>query len=577
MKLYQALLLLTAVVSAMASLLLQSPSKSLATDLHFALEKSIPNSSEGVSPKLHFSDLTHAAKTGWSASDPKRGAAITVWGSGFEKTRGDSYITVNGIKLTMDADYAEWNADSYDVFFLKRITFWLRGECENGVGSITVTVGGKTSEELPFSIISGRICFVDADAQSPGDGSFEAPWASPNVAVKSLEPGDVLYFRETASPYNKKFFTGKQNFYLTRGNSKDGLADAPIALVSFPGEVATIDTRVSEGESPLAGNFVLARNYWTISKFRLRASKTCLFLGSNDGERGHGIRAVGNDCVGCQEFGSGTAPIATFGSNMSVLGNSSHGGRTNNKLDHAIYISGNPSVVKGVELGWNYAYDNDYAEGPMLVVNHQGNRIPPGRSCKQHDIHHNLIDCTLFAGRGIGIYSMSWDQQQGETEPDRAFVFNNIVLGAGWKNSPSAAAIYCLNGKASIFHNTLVNCVENAITVGGEDVLSVEIENNILHVADGSGYIYLVPGSKSLVIKNNLYYGLGAGPSVDDQRIEAAPSLNRHLIPTVDGPEVNASSANTGVRTDFWGKPRTTGSAADIGACEYDADTRLAN
>ena len=530
------------------------------------MEKDAPQVT-GEAPKLLFSDLSHGPKNGWSKSEPKKGAAISIWGRGFGDSRNNSYVKVNGLALKKDTDYAEWNADSYDVFFLKRITFWLRDECKDGAGTISVTVNGKESKEIPFTVIRGNIYFVNKDANAPGSGALDKPWASPNMAVKSLKPGDVLYFRETQTPYGEKYFTGRHNFYLKGSNTTDGQANAPIALASFPGEVATIDTIESGKKRVCDTAFHIGRNYWTISKFRLRAIVQCLGLGNTDGSFGYGIRAVGNDCVGCQQFGGGTAPISTRASNIKVYGNSSHGGRTNTKFDHGIYVSCNPSDRKGVDIGWNYIYDNQYASGPLIVINHQGDRIPPNKSCKRHDVHHNLIDCGTNGGRGIGIYSMSWDQKPGELEPERAYIYNNILLGA------TGSAMYCLNGKASFLNNTLVNCENHAMTVGGEDVLSVVVKNNIFHMSKGSKYFYVVSGSKELIFDNNLYYGLGSGPAEDVHAINGAPSLNRYLIPTQIGPEVDQGQPTSEVADDFWGTARPSGKAFDIGACEFQPET----
>jgi len=535
----------------------------------YVFEKSILPLAPGESPKLFFSDLSHAPKEGWSKNEPSKGAAVTIWGRGFGETRNDSYVTVNGIALTKDSDYAEWNADSYDVFFLKRITFWLNEECEEGEGTILITVGGKTSQEIPFHVIQGNIYFVDKDASAKGNGTLENPWSNPNLAVKTLRPGDILYFREATTVYGDKYFTGRQNFYLIKNNTVDGTVNAPIALVSYPGETVTIDALENGKLRNLDANFVLARDYWTISKFRLRALVGCLHLGANNGTRGHGIRAIGNDCMGCQVYVSGTAPITTFASNITVLGNSSHGGKTKKKLDHAIYISGNPSKQEGVELGWNYIYDNNYAAGPMVVINHQRNRIPLDKSCKRHDIHHNVIDCSTHGGRGIGIYSMSWGNQPGEVQPERAFIYNNILLGAGWLSESTGAAMYCLNGKASFLNNTLVNCQRYAMTLGGDDVLSIVVKNNIFHMSKGTGYFYIVPGSKELTFDSNLYYGLGSGPSQDVHKINAEPSLNKHIIPMTGGPEVDKGKKISEIVDDFWGTSRPKNQACDIGACEY--------
>ncbi|WP_186776121.1 hypothetical protein [Rubripirellula reticaptiva] len=256
-----------------------------------------------------------------------------------------------------------------------------------------------------------------------------------------------------------------------------------------------------------------------------------------------------------------------------MLGNSSHGGISNNKLDHALYISGDASRNKGVELGWNYCYDNQYAIGPMIVVNHQGNRIPKGKSCKGHAIHDNFVDCQEFAGRGIGIYSMSWENAPGEPEPETAKVYNNIVIGAGFMDS-SSSAIYCLNGKAAFYHNTLIACRGHGLTIGGEDVLSVSFQNNIVHMASGGKYIYLVSGSEDLLFSNNLYAGLDRHPDLDTSSTLGPTSLDDQMIPSTTGNETASAIPIADARLDFWGARRPSNRNSDIGACQHFRNTQ---
>ncbi|KKQ21706.1 MAG: hypothetical protein US37_C0009G0001, partial [Candidatus Moranbacteria bacterium GW2011_GWF2_37_11] len=77
-------------------------------------------------PVLLFSDLTDAPVSGWEGS-PTKGAAISIWGRNLGTERGSSYVTIGGVNLTNDSDYAEWGATTNPTTASgqQRITFWL--------------------------------------------------------------------------------------------------------------------------------------------------------------------------------------------------------------------------------------------------------------------------------------------------------------------------------------------------------------------------------------------------------------------------------------------------------------------
>lgn len=440
----------------------------------------------GPAPLLCFSDLTHAPDGGWPGEN--KGAAVTVWGRNFGES---GIVTANGV----ECEVAEWNVEHSP--FLRRVTFWLRPECADGAGEIVITSNGVRSNPLPLTVIPGRILI-----------------ATP-TEVKStlyqLQPGDVLYLRDGI--YNQKYLTGRHNFYIVDTRIRDGRPDAPIALVAYPGETPAIDALTNGVKGTLDSNFQINKDWWVISKLRCRALAGCLALGAVNGTKGAGLRAVGNDCVGCQVFLTGTAPITTFAGQTKVLGNASHDVITNNKLDHAIYVSGDPSRIEGVEVGWNWCYDNLCASGPVIVINHQDTRIPDGSTCKTHRIHHNLVDCTKHGSRGIGIYHQSYTP--GEAQPEPAFVQDNLVIGA------TMWGVYCVNGVSVWERNILAGCHDAGVLLGDSDVLSVSFRNNTIHMTDGQ-YLIVNPGSESLRIDGNCWCGLGVPPSADASPVAGA-------------------------------------------------------
>src|SRR3989339_1239221 len=109
-------------------------------------------------PVVLFSDLSDGTVSGWEGSATK-GAAVSIWGRNFGAERGSSYVTVGGVNLTSDSDYAEWcivnTTGNYDTGYnsaqgFERITFWLNSSMALGITSISVTTPDGTSETIPF-------------------------------------------------------------------------------------------------------------------------------------------------------------------------------------------------------------------------------------------------------------------------------------------------------------------------------------------------------------------------------------------------------------------------------------------
>src|SRR3989339_665831 len=94
-------------------------------------------------PVLFFSDLTDGVISGgrWGGAQEGKGAAVSVWARNCGTSRGSSYVTVGGVNLTDDSDYAEWGATTNPITAagLQRITFWLNSNMQTGSGTIKIT------------------------------------------------------------------------------------------------------------------------------------------------------------------------------------------------------------------------------------------------------------------------------------------------------------------------------------------------------------------------------------------------------------------------------------------------------
>ncbi len=511
-------------------------------------------------PVLLFSDLTVAPSSGWSATEPEKGAVVTVWGRRLGEARGDSFITVNGVALESDADYAEpWGQTGTPTPHLQSVAFWLTSDMADGPGEITVTVGGQTSASLPFRIVDGNVRFVDVDAAGAGSGTHDDPWSDPKSFVDTMAPGDVVYFRE--GTYDQLYNGGKQNIWI-RSSETAGTEDSPIGFVGYPGEVPEFDS-LTNGSDDLHTSLSFQSGWLTISKLMVTGYAT----GINAGE---GVRVVGNDITGGQVFRSGTGIVVVGDNHGKVLGNSIHGGRTANRLDHAIYISG-CAPDAGNELAYNYVWDNDFDRGPMIVVNHQEDRCPTDVFVRSHTIHHNLVDCTDYPSRAIGIYDLSWDGG-AETEPEPTIIHHNIAVRCGTAISP---ALYQNAAHAEWHSNTVYGALNTALSIQGGRVLSSVVHNNVFHLDADAEYIALGDGGTSAVVDTNLYAGSGTYDG-DANAITGEPHLSIDVGASVfllgaDSAAIDAAlmSGPAVQSLDFNGVPRPHGAGIDVGAVEY--------
>jgi hypothetical protein len=521
----------------------------------------VPGSTGG--PVLLFSDLTVAPSSGWSAADPSRGAVVTVWGRNLGVARGSSSVSVGGVELSADSDYAEaWGEAGKPVPFLQRVSFWLNDSMPDGDGAIRVTVNGEVSNALPFTVGGGSLYFVDASASGSGSGTHADPWASPSDCVSAIAPGDICYFREGV--YDQKYNGGKQNIWL-RDGEVPATPSAPVAFVGYPGETALFDSRTN-GSRNFHTSFRFVSPAITLAKLSIDAYAVGVQAGDD-------ARIIGNDIRGGANFLSGSGIVVVNGNAAVVYGNAIHGGRTENRLDHGIYISG-CAPRTGNTLAWNYIFDNSFDRGPMIVVNHQENRCPADVFVRSHFIHHNLVDCSDFPSRAIGIYDLSWDGAP-ETEPEPTYVYNNIINRCGIAGN---AAIYQNAAHARFFHNTIRGSREDGFSVSGGRVLSSRIVNNIIELDNASGD-YVATDFAGLDVNHNLYFGAGAYSGSDSAAVEGDPLLTIDIAtdtydlgatsPAID---MGASDVPAFLTTDFRSVARPVGAGLDIGAVERLAD-----
>ncbi len=511
---------------------------------------------------LLFSDLVAAPNTGWDSNSPNRGAVVTVWGTAFGNKRGTSFITVNGQRLSSDSDYwGTWGETGKPIPYLQRIVFQLNSTIPEGAGGITLTINGQQSNTLDFNVNNGRIFFTDANHGAVGDGSIGNPWNKPNMFLADVKPGDILYFR--GGVYSEKYTGGKSTIWI-RNIKTPGTSAAPIVFTGFPGETAVIDS-LSSGSSSYKSGIKIESSYYTVANLKFTSY-------SNGIQGGDYTRIVGNDVQGGATIVDGTGIIVLTRNGGKVLGNSVHGGRSANRLDHGIYISG-CAPIEGNEVGWNHVYDNSFDRGPMIVVNHQGTRCPSDVHVKSHYIHNNFVDCSNFASRGIGIYDLSWDGAP-ENEPEPTYVYGNIVYQCGISGTPSDhPSVYQNAASGRWYNNSIIESRTRAVSIGGDRFLSAEFKNNILTQSNSDdNYLNENPLIKA---SNNIFFGGKNPPSFATNSLYSDPKVtidtaNWKFTLDLYSPAIDSGTEGLAFNLyDIIGSNRPVNHLIDIGALEY--------
>ncbi len=580
------------------------------------------SNAQAATPVLHFSDLTAGSNIGLG-DGLGSGAIVTVWGSNLGSSQGSSQIYIKDSSGTsrIPAHIYYWlNADGtddggpvdlYTHHGLQEIAFSVPVNALTGAGKIYVTVDGIDSNELDFYVRNtGNFYYVNAGAGSGGNGSWSNPWNSRDDCHDNVIAGDTCYFMGSTT-FQDSY--GYQNT-LRDGYAPVGTETSPIGWIVYPGENVYIEARENDptySGSTASGtnafrtwpdsgvpNSILNVTWYTFSKWKIKAWNQTF------GSGGTGWRIIGNDCDGLNRTTELQAGIlGTSGKEGWMLGNSAHGGRSGSKMDHAIYPGGCPSGDRGIVLGWNHIYDNNFDRGPLVSVNSEGTRchdslgVGVNEYIKTVTIRNNYIDCATNASRAITIFNMSYET--GDIIEPEAYLYNNMIVSCGRidgnGNHPAAIG---QNGHIHYWNNTFFNSHGHSLDLmrrgnsDNEPTLSFDIQNNIFYETENDllEYIHLddaypiSPTVANVTVLNNVYYGKGGSYRdwiqdtnnlIDDiGRVETDPlftnSANSNFTLQSTSPAINTGITLPLVSTDFLGITRPQGSAYDIGAYEYE-------
>jgi hypothetical protein len=506
-------------------------------------------------PVVLFSDLTDGPVSGWEGSATK-GAAVSIWGRNFGAMRGSSYVTVGGVNLTSDADYAEWGATENPSVRLgmQRITFFLNSSIPTTGAypnvNIVVTVDGQASNALKFhtrALAANHIYFFD---NTNGDdtacdglaatnrGAGNCPKKTPGWYRAHAVAGDVAYFRDTstyqtvdddglyARAHMQMRGTGRFN------NGSEGLS---ITVASYPGEAAywyAPNTGVPTGADNFTMNVEMQWSdirYWNFAKLKWyfydfawgmdtsSSVNNMRFVGMDVSSYGDWHGSAFNMCSGGGN--SGTDPKTS--GHLSWLGNWIHdlgpGSDPTHYRHYPIYLNG-----YGITDYVYYGY-NEFGPLPNTMIDdeHGGSRA--------FDIYgHTAADVIdhvyIFNNYAHHMTRQPMAIGNGDGAPNflrNVYFYNNIigpVSGAGENTmSIGAGATDQTLANLRFYNNTFDSRNQNPEFMWDQCNPEMKLNNNII-VANLTGaqehsitlynfYGCSMTDASRLSGSNNLWYG----------------------------------------------------------------------
>ena len=484
---------------------------------------------QSLPPAIFHSNLTSGPKTG---GQNNAGAFVTIHGNGFGTSQGSSVVTIGG-----------GNAASYQAWSNTSVTFQLGSLAKTG--NIVVTVGGVSSNSVPFTVRSGNVYFVSSSGNDSKAGSYTAPWKTVANAVRHMRAGDITYLENGYACTTE----------LTLSSS--GTLSAPMAIVAYPNSTATIGSATG----PATGISVTGSN-WVLSGLTLRGVQTAVSFGAITGMR------LSNNDVSCPNATTSGACIATNGgSSFAFLGNNIHNNGLATSTNLASYEALYLLNTTGVEVGWNTITNT---LGCNAIGAHSSTGVQYSFS-----IHDNYIYETPCEAIALGTVNPS----EGAVS-----VYNNIIQSSGTGPTPAGTsqgyeyAAIVIGGGSSVPVQVYDNTIYDAGGFGGGSAGAirafgaVNLTNNIFYLLSNEQYVSLDTTLSWVTGTNNLFYGAGnplgifADSVVGNPMFVSLATNNFHL--QAGSPAIDAGATVT-LATDYDGVPRPQGAAYDIGAYEF--------
>ncbi len=506
-----------------------------------------------LAPRIFFTDIISGPNTG---GQDNLGAFITIWGKGFGASKGSSTVTIGGQEA---AKYVIWGENNGIARDLDMIVVQPGPNARNG--NIVVTVNGRASNFLPFTVRSGQIYFVipgAANASDSNSGAYAAPFKTIYQPRKVMRSGDIVYVKGgTFNSPDPEHPDWDAVLLLEPEGDPNGTPSSPIAYIGYPGSRPVIDGRGSMRRGIMMDQ---GMSYYVIANLGFTGNAATLGLA------GTGHRAVGNYSYDSLNYSEG-AVIGVTGnsSNLKIYGNfmRNNGGTDEGLAGHGLYIQGF-GTNRDIDFGWNQIKDQRGRRAIQLFGHMAGDRMDNIR------LHDNLITGSVRNNIILG-------GSDGGTEVlGTIYVYNNIIAigdDQGLRINDSQGTVYIQNN--TFYNNGSLGYDGVAqIYIERAGVGKITAQNNILYAEAGQTYYQLEPGVNSSVLKagNNLIYNAGGCPAWESGCVNADPQFtdkNKMDFRLKAGSPSIGAGANTAISVDYLGVARPQGAAYDIGAFEF--------
>jgi beta-glucanase (GH16 family) len=529
----------------------------------------LPASTGTNAPAIFFTDLDSGPKTGGESNN---GAYVTIYGNNFGT---NPTITVGGGQALIK------QAPVPSLWYQKLV---IQLGANANTGNIVVTNAAGSSNGIPFTVRSGNIYFVTTSGSDSNTGTFTSPWATIPKGKNTMVAGDITYVRGGVVANSDDGYGAPLDI-----SGRNGTATNPIALIAYPGEQPQIG-----GSANSRGiiNYPSGSSYWTIAgfKFYFPNDSEAIYLESSGTSH---WRIIGND-ISCPN-GAGSTGCVTNNDGVpffDFIGNTLHDvgcpgsmatspcGDTQ-KTYHAFYwgdLSGN--LNHDINVGWNDVHNVYGCRG----IQFHSKDSSPGFEAFNLKVHDNLI------------YNIRCDAiNLANVNPDKGAisVYNNVMYHVGTGPDPSgqAANYTCINTVDSngapktnveVYNNTCYDGGSRGASEGDAGAYSFYIptrmRNNLTYQL--SAEAYLTSSSQKLCPScpsgaNNLWFGLGTGPSLTGSNINADPKLlnaaGASFQLQASSPAIGAGVAIPGLLADIAGVLRPQSGTNDVGAYQYQA------